>query len=452
MALIAELCSLPATDLTPPLDGSPESRKEKTFEALLGLMERFSRQRPVLMIFEDLHWIDPSSRELLDRIIGELGHWPVLMLATFRPEFQPVWVGQPNVTTLTLGRLDRRSTEALIENVACNRLLPTEIVQEIARRTEGVPLFAEELTKAVLESDTGGLAALPTVPRPALTVPVTLHASLMARLDRLGAAAKDVAQKGAVIGREFTYGLLASIADLPQEQLREALDDLADSGLLFTSGTPPQSRYMFKHALVQDTAYGMLLRARRQALHLRVGAALGTHSAVTESNPELLAHHFTLAECADQALPHWLRAGQIAAMRSANMEAIAHLRRGIDVLERLPASVDRDRQELAFQTALGPVLVATKGYSATETVNAYRRAWGLIESTKEGFFARLRSLHYHPHIRDGVALWPTIQLCGMFHVRRHVRGAIAQSQGSTAGRNPRVGVANTNPIRGRSPA
>ncbi len=274
VALIAELHSLPSADLAPPLDVTPQRKKDKTFEALLRQVEGLSRQQPVLMMFDDLHWIDPSSRELLDRVIERVADWPVLLLAMFRPEFQPPWTGQPHVTMLTLARLDRRDTAAMVANVAGNAALPPEIVEEIAERTDGVPLFVEELTKAVLESGTRGAAALSSVPHPALSVPATLHASLMARLDRLGPAAKEVAQTGAAIGREFGYELLASITDLPEPQLRAALDRLTNAGLLFVRGTPPQSSYIFKHALVQDAAYGTLLRGRRQRLHTRIAATL----------------------------------------------------------------------------------------------------------------------------------------------------------------------------------
>ena len=221
VALIAELHSLPSADLAPPLDVTPQRKKEKTFEALLRQVEGLSRQQPVLMMFDDIHWIDPSSRELLDRTIERVADWPVLLLAMFRPEFQPPWTGQPHVTMLTLARLDRRNTAAMVANVAGNAALPPEIMEEIAERTDGVPLFVEELTKAVLESGAQGAAALSSVPHPGLSVPATLHASLMARLDRLGPAARDVAQTGAAIGREFGYALLASVTDLPEPQLRD---------------------------------------------------------------------------------------------------------------------------------------------------------------------------------------------------------------------------------------
>jgi class 3 adenylate cyclase len=305
VALIAELHSLPAAEIAPPLDVTPQKKKEMIFEALLRQLDGFSRCEPVLMVFEDLHWVDPSSRELLDRITERIKHWPVLLLATFRPEFQSPWTGQPHVTMLTLARLDQHDTAAMIANVAGNDALPATVVEEIAERTDGIPLFVEELTKAVLESSAPAAAVLAAAPHPALAVPATLHASLMARLDRLGPASKDVAQKGAVIGREFAYDLLAATADLPEPQLREALDRLANSGLVLPRRTPPQSTYVFKHALVQDTAYSTLLRGRRQQLHGRVAATLEANvSGAMATHPEVLAYHFAEAGLAERAIKY----------------------------------------------------------------------------------------------------------------------------------------------------
>ena len=296
VALVAELLSLPSTDLGPPLDLTPQRKKEKTFGALLRQVENLSQRQPVLMIFDDLHWIDPSSRELLDRVIERVTEWPVLLLAMFRPEFQPPWTGQPHVTMLTLARLDRHKTSAMVASVAGNATLPAEIIDEISDRTDGVPLFVEELTKAVLESSGQGAAALSATPNPILAVPATLHASLMARLDRLGPAAKEVAQTGAAIGREFGHDLLASAIDLPATQLHEALDRLTSAGLLFVRGTPPQSSYIFKHALVQDAAYGTLLRSRRQRLHARIGATLEARfPEIVVAQPALLGHYYAEA-------------------------------------------------------------------------------------------------------------------------------------------------------------
>ena len=380
VALIAELHSLPSADLAPPLDVTPQRKKEKTFEALLRQVEGLSRQQPVLMMFDDLHWIDPSSRELLDRVIERVADWPVLLLAMFRPEFQPPWTGQPHVTMLTLARLDRRDTAAMVANVAGNAALPPEIVEEIAERTDGVPLFVEELTKAVLESGAQASAALSAVPHPALSVPATLHASLMARLDRLGPAAKDVAQTGAAIGREFGYGLLASVTDLPEPQLREALDRLTNAGLLFVRGTPPQSSYIFKHALVQDAAYGTLLRSRRQRLHARIAATLEDRfPEIVLAQPALLAQHCAAAGLAEKAVAYWLKAGQQALARSAMAEAVAQLRKGLDVLAGLPDGPWRQQQELDLQIALGSALTATKGWSAADVGETLARARALAE-------------------------------------------------------------------------
>ena len=339
-----------------------------------------SRQQPVLMVFDDLHWIDPSSRELLDRVIERVADWPVLLLAMFRPEFQPPWTGQPHVTMLTLARLDRRDTAAMVANVAGNAALPPEIMEEIAERTDGVPLFVEELTKAVLESGAQAPAALSSVPHPALSVPATLHASLMARLDRLGPAAKDVAQTGAAIGREFGFGLLASVTDLPEPQLREALDRLTNAGLLFVRGTPPQSSYIFKHALVQDAAYGTLLRSRRQRLHARIAATLEDRfPEIVLAQPALLAQHCAAAGLAEKAVAYWLKAGQQALARSAMTEAVAQLRKGLDVLAGLPDGPWRQQQELDLQIALGPALTATKGWSAADVDETLARARALAE-------------------------------------------------------------------------
>jgi predicted ATPase/class 3 adenylate cyclase len=378
VALIAELHSLPSAGLAPPLDVTPQRKKEKTFEALLRQVEGLSRQQPVLMMFEDIHWIDPSSRELLDRTIEQIATWPLLLVATFRPEFLPPWTGQPHVAILTLTRLDRRDTAAMVANIAANAALPDDIVQEIAERTDGVPLFVEELTNAVLES--GAHAALSSAPHPALSVPATLHASLMARLDRLGPAAKIVAQTGAAIGREFGYELLASVADFPEPQLREALDRLTHASLLFARGIPPQSTYIFKHALVQDAAYGTLLRQRRQQLHARIAATLEQRfPEIVAAQPGLLAQHCAEAGLAEKAVDYSLIAGQQALARSALVEAAAQLRKGLDVLAGVPDGPWRRQQELELQRALGPVLAATKGYGAADVGETLARARALAE-------------------------------------------------------------------------
>ena len=380
VALIAELHTLPSADLAPPLDVTPQRKKEKTFEALLRQVEGLARQQPVLMVFDDLHWIDPSSRELLDRTIELVADWPVLLLAMFRPEFQPSWTGQPHVTMLTLARLDRRETAAMVANLVGDAALPLEIMEEIADRTDGVPLFVEELTKAVLEAGARAPGALSLVPHQTLAVPATLHASLMARLDRLGPAAKDVAQTGAAIGREFAFGLLASVTDLPEPQLREGLDRLTDAGLLFARGAPPQSSYLFKHALVRDAAYGTLLRGRRQRLHAQIARALEDRfPEMVLAQPALLAQHCAAAGLAEKAVGYWLKAGQQALARSTMTEAVAQLRKGLEVLASLPDSPWRRQQELDLQIALGSALAATKGIAADDVGVTITRARALAE-------------------------------------------------------------------------
>ena len=380
VALIAALLALPSAEFAPPLDVTPQGKKEKTFEALLRQVDGFSRQQPVLMMFDDIHWIDPSSRELLDRIIERVTDRPMLVLAMFRPEFQPTWIGQPHVTMLTLVRLDRHDTAAMVANVAGNAALSPEIMDEIAKRTDGVPLFVEELTKAVLEAGPQGAAALSSMPHSVVSVPPTLHASLISRMDRLGPAAKEVAQAGAVIGRTFEHALLASIVDLPEKQLAEALEKLTGAGLVFVRGTPPEASYLFKHALVQDTAYGTLLRSRRQGLHRRIIAALEERfPEIVEAQPALVAQHCEAAGLAEQTVAYWLKAGQQALAHSAMTEAVAQLRRGLEVLPNLPDNPWRQQQELDLQAALGSALSATKGLSAAEVADTFARARALAE-------------------------------------------------------------------------
>ena len=274
-ALLAELLSLPDDGRYPALDLAPQQRRQKTMEALIRQIEVISRQSPVLMIFEDAHWADPSSVELFGRLMDKIDGLPVLLFMTFRPEFAAPWIGRPHVTALTINRLMPRQAMALIEQVAGNRPLAENIRQDIVERTDGIPLFVEEMTKAVLEAEGEGAAArtLASIPSPVLAVPASLHASLMARLDRLGPA-KGLAQIGAAIGREFSHALLAAVARKPDAELGSALDRLIDAGLLFRQGVPPHASYLFKHALVQDAAYGTLLREPRRALHARIAEAL----------------------------------------------------------------------------------------------------------------------------------------------------------------------------------
>jgi class 3 adenylate cyclase/predicted ATPase len=381
IALLSELLSLPSSAAD--LNLSPQRKREKLFEALLNQLGAEARQRPVLMVFEDAHWIDPTSREFLDLTVDRARRLPVLLAITFRPEFQPPWGGRAHVTSVALNRLGERDGEALVQTLAGNAVLTPEIVAEIVERTDGVPLFVEELTKAVLESAAQGdrvAAVLATASLAAQSVPATLHASLMARLDRLGPAPKEIAQIGAVLGREFAYELIEPVAQRPGRELRAALGQLSAAGLLFCRGTAPHASYLFKHALLQDAAYSTLLRGRRQELHARVAAALERHFAdLVERQPELLAHHLTAAGDAERAVDQWLKAGQHAAARLAYLEAIARLERGLGLLHSLPESPVRDGSEIALQLALGLCLYTAKG--AIEARLPYMRALELAESS-----------------------------------------------------------------------
>ena len=367
VALIADLHALSSADLAAPIDISPQRKKEKTFEALVRQVEGLTRQQPVLMLFDDIHWIDPSSLELLDHVIQRVAEWPILLLVMFRPDFQPPWAGQPHVTLLTLTRLDRRNTTAMITGVAGASALTKGVVNQIVERTDGVPLFVEELTKAVLESGARVTAELPAMVHCGPSVPATLHASLTARLDRLGPAAKDVAQAGAVIGREFGFRLLASIIDLPEPQLCDGLDRLTAAGLLFVRGTQPQSTYLFKHVLVQDAAYDSLLRTSRRQLHARVAAVLAQHfTDLTDRQPELLARHYTEAGLIELAIVFWRRAGAVSLTRSAHREALGHFGRALEMLGALPEGEARDRDELDVAVAAAVPLIALHGFGSAQ--------------------------------------------------------------------------------------
>jgi len=374
--LLAELLSLPNSAVQ--LNLSPQRKHEKLFEALLHQLEALARARPVLIVFEDAHWIDPSSRELLDLMIDRVAHLPVLLVATFRPELQHGWSGQPQVTAMALSRLGGRDGAALVERLAGNAGLPREIVEEIVERADGVPLFVEELTKAVLETrDHDGRVAAVLA---ASAIPASLHASLIARLDRLGPIAKEVAQIGALIGREFSYDLIEPVARRPTAELQLALDRLVKAELLFCRGAPPQSSYLFKHALVRDAADSTLLRGSRRTWHRQIAETLETKFHVTiETQPEILALHYAKAGEAMKAAKYWLDAGRRAAQRSANIEAIAHFKNGIEVLQSSAETPERYRQEVALQLALGPALIATRGWSAPEAEGVYRRARHLCE-------------------------------------------------------------------------
>ncbi len=379
VALIAELLSIPTDQRERIQQMSPHVRRERTLGALLAQLAGLAARKPVLVIYEDAHWIDPTSRELLDRTIDQLEHLPVLLLATFRPEFQPPRAGQPHVSSLGLPRLDRSETATMIAAIEGANDLPPAVAEEIAERTDGVPLFIEEVTKAILEAGADGVATVSTVPLAALSVPATLQASLIARFDRLGPAAKDVVQRGAVIGREFAHELIASITDLAEPQLREALDRLTKSGLLFIRGTPPQAIYTFKHALVQEAAYGLLLRGQRRQLHARVAATLeGRFPEIVAAQPALLGQHCTEAGLTEKAIEYWLAAGRQAVFSRCTMaEAVTLLHKGLALLPGLPDGALRDQHEFGLQAALGVAHVAAEGQGAPVVREVLARALGL---------------------------------------------------------------------------
>ena len=323
-ALFAEMLSLPNDGRYPALELTPEQRRQRTLEALTAQLAGLARQNPVLMIFEDAHWTDPTSLEVFGRTVDRIKTLPVLLIVTFRPEFNAPWAGRSHVTSLALNRLGEREAAAIIARLVGNKELPADVMAEIVERTDGIPLFVEEMTKAVLEAESEGEArrTAAAVPSPALAVPASLHASLMARLDRLGPA-KEVAQIGAAIGREFSHALLAAVVRKPEAELGSALDRLIAAGLLFRQGVPPHATYLFKHALVQDAAYGTLLREPRRALHARIAETLESQFAeIAESQPELLARHCTEAGLIEKAAGLWGKAGQRSLARSALVEAV----------------------------------------------------------------------------------------------------------------------------------
>jgi class 3 adenylate cyclase/predicted ATPase len=379
--LFAEILSLTNDGRYPRLDLTPQQRRQKTLEALVSQLEALARQTPVLMIFEDAHWTDPTSLEVFGRVVDRTQTLRVMLIVTFRPEFGPPWIGQPHVTAMTINRLTQRQVGDMIDRVVGNNALSASIRQDIIERTDGIPLFVEEMTKAVLEAESEGAAqrTVAAAPSPALAVPASLHASLMARLDRLGPA-KEVAQIGAAIGREFSHELLASVVRKSEAELGLALDRLLQAGLLFRQGVPPHATYLFKHALVQDAAYGTLLREARRALHGRIAAAVESQfPEIVESQPELLARHCTEARLIEKAVGLWGKAGERALGHSALVEAAAHLSRALAQITDLPSTAPLRREQIKFQVALANALMHTKGYSAPDTVASLDQARSLIE-------------------------------------------------------------------------
>jgi len=456
-ALLAGMLSLANDGRYPSVELVPEQRKHKTLEALTSQLVGLASRNPVLMIFEDVHWIDPTSLEALDIVVQRIASLHALLLITFRPEFKAAWEGQAHVTSLTLNRLPSRDAAAIIAGLVGTKELPADVSAEIVERTDGIPLFVEEMTKAVLEAESEGAGrrTASMIPSRAQAIPASLHASLLARLDRLGQA-KEIAQIGAAVGREFSHALLAAIAQRTETELARSLDRLVEAGLVFRQGVPPDAHYLFKHALVQDVAYDTLLRERRQQLHARIATVLEQQFAVGASQPELLARHFTLAAMPREAINYWQRAGERATKGSANKEAITHFRNALQLLEALPEKATHADQELQLLLALGPALMSTRSSAAPEIGQVYARArelasagqrvvdlfptvWGawLVAFTSGDFATAARlvdelfgmanaSGNSELALQAHHAAWPSLMVTGALAIaRRHIEKGVA---------------------------
>jgi class 3 adenylate cyclase/predicted ATPase len=385
--LYAELMSLALPeDRYLPLTLSAIQQREQTLDALAGWLLEEAERSPALVVWEDLHWADPTTLELLGLCIEQAPTVSMLNVLVYRPVFVPPWPQRSHMTPITLSRLERPEVYMLIMSHTGGKKLPEDVVEHIVAKTDGVPLFVEELTKAILESDllreepdhyalTGALSKL--------AIPATLQDSLMARLDRLPGI-REIAQLGAVLGREFSYGVMLAVSPLDEVNLQNGLDQLVDVELLYVQGRRPKAKYIFKHALVQDAAYHSLLRRSRQQYHRQLAEALEAGFAeVVKTHPELLAHHYTEAGLAESAIGYWQLAGEQAVKRSANVESIAHCSRGLDCVKTLPRSPSLERLELALQITIGVPLIATKGYGSPEAAAHYHRARELCEQLNE---------------------------------------------------------------------
>jgi class 3 adenylate cyclase/tetratricopeptide (TPR) repeat protein len=378
--LLGGLLSIPMGDRYPAVNLTPQKRKEKTLRAQLAQLEGLAARQPVLMVWEDVHWSDPTTRESLDLIIDRVATLRAMMIITFRPEFTPPWLGRSHVTMLNLERLQPRQRAEMIVHLTGGKTLPQEIANHIVDRTDGVPLFIEELTKSVVESGLveeadGHYAA--TRPAAPLAIPTSLQASLLARLDRL-ATSREIAQIGAALGRSFSHELISAVAQVPHRQLDDTLEQLVQAELIFREGAPPEAEYTFKHALVQDAAYSTLLRRRRQQLHAHIATTLESRFPErTAAEPAILAHHCTEGGLEEKAVGYWLKAGRQSTARSATTEAVSQLRKGLSLLLSLPEDPCRIQQELDLQIALSQALIAASGYSAPAVGETIMRARAL---------------------------------------------------------------------------
>ncbi len=387
VALLANFLSVPLESRHAPLKMTPETQRQKTLEILRAVLLETSLTQPVLFIVEDLHWADPTTLDWLTMVIYHAAKTKVLALFTFRPDFGPPWSAQSNLGNIQLDRLSGKQVGAVVQGVTGGKALPSEVTEQVVSRTDGVPLFVEELTKSLLESgllrQQGNNYEL-AGSLPSLTIPTTLQDSLMARLDRLSTA-KPVAQLGATLGREFSYHLLQAVSPLEGNILQKELTRLEDAELLFRQGVLTEAKYIFKHALIQEAAYESLLKGTRREFHHQIAEVLEDQFPSTaKSEPELLAHHYTNAARPEQAIPYWQQAGQRALKRSANPEAISHLSQGLTLLQTLPEDSERDQKELAMQMGLSPAYMITKGWGAVEVEKASKRAQALSKKLGDG--------------------------------------------------------------------
>jgi predicted ATPase/class 3 adenylate cyclase len=385
--LFAPLLSLSVPeDRYPPLNFSPQRQRQKTLESIVAMLLELAEREPVLFILEDLHWTDPTTLEFLGLLVEQIPTAAIYTLLTCRPHFQPSWHHRSYLTEITVNRLSRNQIEQMAQHVAGEKTLPTEIIQQLVDKTDGVPLYVEEMTKMVLELGTlkevdGQYALIGSLS--SLVIPATLQDSLTARLDGL-LTAKGIAQLGATIGRQFSYSLLQALVHVDAQTLQRALGRLVEAELLYQRGLPPYATYTFKHALIQDAAYQSLLRSTRQEYHQRIGHVLEARfPEIVETQPELLAYHYTQAGLFPQAIPYWQRAGQRAIQGSAYVEAIMHLTKGLELLATLPETPERPQHELLLQVTLGPALMATKGWFAPEVERVYLRAGELCQQVGE---------------------------------------------------------------------
>jgi predicted ATPase len=414
--MFAPLLSIPMSENHyPPLNLSPQRQRQKTLEFLVAIMLELAERQPVLFILEDLHWTDPTTLEWLNLLIDQIPTASILVLLTCRSYFQPAWHHRSYITEMTLNHLSHTQVEQIITGVTDGKTLPQEVIQQIIAKTDGVPLFVEEVTKAILESghlkEGDGryelIGSLLT-----LAIPATLQDSLMARLDHL-MMSKGIAQLASVIGRQFAYDLLSTVSQLDAVTLQRELGRLVEAEIVYQRGAPPQSSYVFKHALMQDAAYQSLLKSTRQHYHQRLSQVLESQFLqIVATQPELLAHHYTEAGLAARAVHYWYHAGQSAVQRSAHVEAISHLIKGLELLQTLPETPDRVQQEVDIHVALGASLLATKGYAAPEVGEIYTSAGQLCA-----------------HLEDPYQLFPVLRgLWNYYHVRAELRTAYAMGE------------------------